>query len=112
MIGYNEPEDLIEYALLRGVTIAEEQAPVLLTRSLRLAELQLFKGVKYDPEQPLEFPTCAVGLRATRAACSALIYLQKSLTAQLVCAMIYQAGGDPLAAITPQGYTRDCSWRC
>ena len=58
MIGYNEPEDLIEYALLRGVTIAEEQAPVLLTRSLDWLELQLFKGVKYDPEQPLNFHVC------------------------------------------------------
>ncbi len=101
MIGYNEPEDLIEYALLRGVTITEDQAPVLLTRSLDWLELQKFKGVKYEPEQPLEFPRVPLDYVPPEPPVVPDIPAKITI-AQLVCAMIYQAGGDPLAAITPQ----------
>lgn len=101
MIGYNEPEDLIEYATLRGVTITEEQAPILLTRALDWLELQKFKGVKYDQDQTLEFPRVPENYKPPEPPVAPDVPV-KITTAQLVCAMIYKSGGDPLAAITPQ----------
>lgn len=73
----NTPEDLIDYAAARGVTIDEADAPILLTKALDWLEIQ-----------PISYPDDPVP--------------DAILKAQLVCAMIYHAGGDPLQAITPR----------
>lgn len=90
MIGYATPEELELYATARGVTL--ELAPeVLLTRALDWLELQPFSGRKTDPNQPNQFPRN--GFDAVPP---------NIKTAQLVAAMIYDSGGDPLAAIEPR----------
>lgn len=88
MIGYNTELQLTDYALARGVTLAQPEN-VLLTRALDWLELQPFAGEKTDPEQPLEFPRNG-----------SETVPEKIKTAQLVAAMIYNAGGDPLQAIS------------
>lgn len=90
MIGYNDDDDLTAYAAARGVTLIADP-DVLLTKALDWLELQPFSGEKTDPDQALEFPRN--GDTEVPA---------KIKTAQLVAAMIYDAGGDPLAAITPK----------
>lgn len=90
-IGYNEPQDLVDYALARGVTIDLADASVLLTRALDWLELRPFKGGKTDPEQPLEFPRNG-----------SEDVPERIKTAQKVCAMLYLNGYDPLAVDEPQ----------
>ena len=90
MIGYATEAELTAYAAARGVTLTQPES-VTLTSALDWLELQSFSGTKTDPGQPLEFP------RNGETAVPA-----KIKTAQLVCAMIYDAGGDPLQAIGPR----------
>ena len=90
MIGYATEAELTAYAAARGVTLTQPEN-VTLTRALDWLELQSFSGTKTDPNQPLEFP------RNGETTVPA-----KIKTAQLVCAMIYDAGGDPLQAIGPR----------
>lgn len=90
MIGYNDDDDLTAYAAARGVQLVTDP-DVLLTKALDWLELQPFSGEKTDPEQALEFPRNGDTEVPT-----------KIKTAQLVAAMIYADGGDPLAAITPK----------
>lgn len=90
MIGYVTTEELESYAAARGVAL--ELAPeVLLTRALDWLDLQPFSGRKTDPNQELQFP---------RNGSNSIPVNIK--TAQLVAAMIYDSGGDPLAAIGPR----------
>lgn len=95
MIGYTDEAALIAYAAARGVTLTGDAA-VLLTKALDYIELQSFAGEKADPAQTLEWPRKGVAGVADDAV------PQKIVTAQLVCAMIYNSGGDPLAAIGPR----------
>jgi hypothetical protein len=90
MIGYATEAELTAYAAARGVTLTQPES-VTLTRALDWLELQSFSGKKTDPNQPLEFP------RNGETTVPA-----KIKAAQLVCAMIYDAGGDPLQAIGPR----------
>jgi hypothetical protein len=90
MIGYATEAELTAYAAARGVTLTQPES-VTLTRALDWLELQSFSGKKTDPNQPLEFPRNGETTAPT-----------KIKTAQLVCAMIYDAGGDPLQAIGPR----------
>ena len=76
MIGYIDTGELIAYAAARGVVITAQQEPILLTKAFDWLQIQ-----------PITVPDPVP---------------EKIKQAQMVCAMIYQAGGDPLAAITPR----------
>ena len=73
---YATEAELIAYAAARGVTIAVLEAPVLLTKAGDWLQVQPITVPDPVPDQIKQ--------------------------AQMVCAMIYHAGGDPLAAITPR----------
>ena len=81
---YADEAELTAYAAVRGVILSEPEA-VLLIRAMDWLEIQPFCGKKTDPDQPLQFPRNGNGFVP--------INIKK---AQLVCAMIYDAGGDPL----------------
>jgi len=76
MIGYIDTGELIAYAAARGVVITAQQEPVLLTKAFDWLQIQPITVPDPVPDQIKQ--------------------------AQMVCAMIYHAGGDPLAAITPR----------
>lgn len=76
MIGYVDTGELIAYAAARGVVISVDQEPILLTKALDWLQIQPITVPDPVPDQIKQ--------------------------AQMVCAMIYHAGGDPLAAITPR----------
>ena len=90
MIGYNTEQQLTDYATARGITLTGT-ASVLLTRALDWLELRPFTGTKTDPDQALEFPRNG-----------SEVVPEKIKTAQLVAALIYDSGGDPMAAIGPR----------
>lgn len=73
---YATEAELIAYAAARGVTIPALEAPILLT-----------KAGDWLQVQPITVPDPVS---------------DQIKQAQMVCAMIYHAGGDPLAAITPR----------
>lgn len=73
---YATEAELIAYAAARGVTITALEAPVLLTKAGDWLQVQPITVHDPVPDQIKQ--------------------------AQMVCAMIYHAGGDPLAAITPR----------
>ena len=87
-VGYVTEDELEAYATARGITISGNKA-VLLQKALDWLELQPFSGEKYDEDQELEFPRDDDDEVP-----------DKIKTAQMVCALIYDAGGDPLAAIS------------
>lgn len=90
MIGYATESDLSSYADARGIALTRPESQTL-QQALDWLELQPFSGSKTDPEQALEFPRNGD-----------TVVPAKIKTAQLVAAMIYDGGGDPLAAITPR----------
>ena len=73
---YATDAELIAYAAARGVTIAALEAPIMLTKAGDWLQVQPITVPDPVPDQIKQ--------------------------AQMVCAMIYHAGGDPLAAITPR----------
>lgn len=73
---YATDAELIAYAAARGVTITALEGPILLTKALDWLQIQPITVPDPVPDQIKQ--------------------------AQMVCAMIYHAGGDPLAAITRQ----------
>lgn len=73
---YATEAELIAYAAARGVTITALEAPILLTKAGDWLQVQPITVPDPVPDQIKQ--------------------------AQMVCAMIYHAGGDPLAAITPR----------
>lgn len=73
---YATDAELIAYAAARGVTITALEAPILLTKAADWLQVQPITVPDPAPDQIKQ--------------------------AQMVCAMIYHAGGDPLAAITRQ----------
>ena len=73
---YATEAELIAYAAARGVTIAALESPILLTKAGDWLQVQPITVPDPVPDQIKQ--------------------------AQMVCAMIYHAGGDPLAAITPR----------
>ena len=73
---YATDAELITYAAARGVTITALEAPILLTKAGDWLQIQPITVPDPVPDQIKQ--------------------------AQMVCAMIYHAGGDPLAAITPR----------
>lgn len=83
-IGYATTEELTAYAGARGVTVADPD--IALNKALDWLELQSFSGSKTDPDQALEFPRN--GLTVVPA---------KIKTAQLVAALLVNAGEDLLA---------------
>lgn len=90
MIGYNTEAELTAYATERGIDLISGE-DVLLTRALDWLELRPFSGVKTDPDQSLEFPRNGEETVP-----------EKIKTAQKVAALIYDQGGDPMAAISPR----------
>jgi hypothetical protein len=75
-VTYATDAELIAYAAARGVTITALEAPILLTKAGDWLQIQPITVPDPVPDQIKQ--------------------------AQMVCAMIYRAGGDPLAAITRQ----------
>ena len=75
-MAYATDAELIAYAAARGVTITALEAPILLTKAGDWLQVQPITVPDPVPDQIKQ--------------------------AQMVCAMIYHAGGDPLAAITPR----------
>lgn len=73
---YATDAEMIAYAAARGVTITALEAPILLTKAGDWLQVQPITVPDPVPDQIKQ--------------------------AQMVCAMIYHAGGDPLAAITPR----------
>lgn len=73
---YATDAELIAYAAARGVAITVLEAPILLTKAGDWLQIQPITVPDPVPDQIKQ--------------------------AQMVCAMIYHAGGDPLAAITPR----------
>lgn len=73
---YATEAELIAYAAARGVAITALEAPILLTKAGDWLQVQPITVPDPVPDQIKQ--------------------------AQMVCAMIYHAGGDPLAAITPR----------
>ena len=73
---YATEAELIAYAAARGVTITALEAPILLTKASDWLQVQPITVPDPVPDQIKQ--------------------------AQMVCAMIYNAGGDPLADITPR----------
>ena len=92
IIGYVEEADFTAYADARGVTL-EQAESVLLTLALDWIELQPYSGEKTDPAQALQFPRN-----------SETEIPDQIKTAQMACALVYNAGGDPLntEGVTPQ----------
>ena len=86
-IGYNETTDLTAYAAARNVTLNETEE-VLLTKALDYIELQKYSGTKTDPEQELQFPRNGE-----------TDIPEQIKKAQLVCAMIYNDGENPLGSV-------------
>ena len=87
IIGYNDTTDLTAYAAARNVTLNQSES-VLLTKALDYIEIQKYSGTKTDPEQALQFPRDG----ETEVP-------EQIKKAQLVCAMIYNDGNDPLGSI-------------
>lgn len=85
--SYSSDAELMAYADSRGLTLSGVPS-VLLIKAMDWLEIQPFKGEKTDPEQPLEFPRNG----ETQVP-------ERIKTAQIVAALIYDAGGDPMAAI-------------
>ena len=76
MIGYVTTQELIEYADARGIDVEVGQESILLTKALDWLSIQ-----------PLTIPDPVP---------------DQIKTAQMVCALIYNDDGDPLAPITPR----------
>ena len=87
MIGYVAESDLTAYAAARGITLARPPAETL-QQALDYLELQEYSGEKTDESQVLEFPRN--GSTAIPA---------KIEQAQLVAAVIYDSGQDPMGPI-------------
>ena len=87
MIGYVTTLEFEAYALARGIVLANDPS-AMLTRAFDWLELQRFSGRKTDPAQALEWP---------RNGDSSVP--SKIKQAQMVCALVYDQGGDPLGAI-------------
>ena len=94
-VGYTSDTELEAYASARGVTMSGDP-DVLLTMALDWLELQPFSGEKTDVSQSLQWPRKYVPGVADDEIPANIV------TAQIVCAMIYDAGGDPLAVIQPR----------
>lgn len=90
MIGYNTEAELTTYAAARGITL-NLATSITLTRALDYIESRSYKGDKTDLDQTLQFPrdgdtTVPDDIK----------------TAQLVAALVYDSGGDPMGAIGPR----------
>lgn len=90
MVGYVVVTDFEDYAAERGIVIANDPTHML-QKALDWLELNVFKGEKTDPDQLLEFPRDGE-----------TVVPQRIKTAQMVAALIYDSGGDPMGAIGPR----------
>ena len=90
MIGYVTEGELTQYADDRGIALVSANS-VLLTKALDYIDSRVFNGEKSDSEQVLQFP------RDGSADVPEAIK-----QAQMVAAIIYDGGGDPLAPIGPR----------
>ena len=86
VIGYVDETDFTAYAAARGITLLRPTSETL-TQALDYIELQSYSGAKTDPEQVLQFP------RDGETVVPANI-----VNAQMQTALVYDTGGDPLAA--------------
>ena len=95
--SYASEAELTAYATARGLTIAGDET-VLLTKAMDWLEGYAFVGAKQINSQPLKWPRYNTGLSDD------VLYDANDVpvdikTAQMACALIYEAGGDPLATI-------------
>lgn len=87
LIGYVTEVELEDYATARGILLIDPSA-ILLTKALDWLELQPFSGSKTDPYQALQFPRNGDTEVPTNIK-----------TAQIVAALLYDAGEDLLGVI-------------
>jgi hypothetical protein len=90
MIGYVTEAELSAYAVARGITL-NLATSITLTRALDYIESRSYKGEKTDPLQTLQFP---------RDGDTTVPDDVKN--AQMVAAIIYDGGDDPMGAIGPR----------
>lgn len=90
IIGYVDEADLTAYAEARGIVLTRPEGQTL-QLALDYLELLPWSGYKTDPEQVLDFP------RNGDTEVPADIE-----QAQLVAAVIYDSGGDPIGAVGPR----------
>ncbi len=86
-IGYVEETDYEAYAAARGITLLLDSS-VTLTLALDYIEMQSYSGSKTDEDQELQFPRN-----------DDTEVPDNIKNAQMQTALVYDAGGDPLAAI-------------
>jgi hypothetical protein len=96
--SYASEAELTAYATDRGVTIAGDKT-VMLIKAMDWLEGYSFVGAKENSGQPLNWPRYNTGLSDD------VLYDANDVpvdikTAQMACALIYDAGGDPLATVT------------
>ena len=91
MIGYVTVTEYQTYATARGVTVANPEASVELTKAMDWLELQNWAGEPTDPDQPFAFPRNGDEFVPARIA-----------QAQMAAALVYHQGGDPLAPFAPR----------
>ena len=90
IIGYVEEADFTAYATARGITLLRPESETL-TQALDYIELQDYSGYKTDENQVLEFP---------RNGDTEIP--NDIVTAQMVAALLYDKGIDPMAPIGPR----------
>lgn len=97
--SYVDELELERYAHNRGVTVSGSNT-ALLIRAMDWLELQPFVGKKTDEAQDLEWPRADVKVNGMEVSTTAVPARIKR--AQMAAALIYDAGGDPLAALNPR----------
>lgn len=90
IIGYVESTDFTAYALARGITLLRPESETL-TQALDYIELQDYSGHKTDENQVLAFPRNGETVVPTDIK-----------TAQMVAALLYDSGQDPMAPVGPR----------
>lgn len=98
-MSYNTPTDLTDYATARGVTLAGDPG-VLLTKAHDWIERQRWAGHRTEPAQTTCWPRTMTGIRDDAGqSLDPLTVPQDIKTAELMAALIFDAGGDPQGAI-------------
>jgi len=94
--SYVTEAELQTYADDRGATINASDSSVLLIQAMDYLETRNYRGSKTDDTQSLEWPRSGIdGLDENTVP-------QRIKDAQMVLALIYDGGGDPLGQIDPR----------
>lgn len=96
-IGYTTDDDLIAFALARGVTVTTPNAAIALTKALDYMETKQYKGYKTDNDQVLDWPRQYVYV--DNVLLDSTTVPVGIIKAQHVIALSIANGYDPLATI-------------